>query len=75
MLNALDLAASGVGNHEFDKGADDLVGRVGDLADFPYLTANVYRNGEPLLPGYEIFDVDGLRVGVIGAVTGRRPRS
>lgn len=69
VLDALDLAASGVGNHEFDKGADDLVGRVGDLADFPYVTANVYRDGEPLLPGYEIIEVGGLRVGVVGAVT------
>ncbi|MFN3950222.1 MAG: ExeM/NucH family extracellular endonuclease [Microbacterium sp.] len=69
VLDALDLAASGAGNHEFDKGADDLVGRVSDLADFPYLAANVYRDGQPLLPGYTIIEVDGLRVGVIGAVT------
>lgn len=69
VLNALDLAASGVGNHEFDKGADDLLGRVSDLADFEYLGANVYRDGQPMLPGYEILEVDGLRVGVIGAVT------
>ncbi|OZD39122.1 multifunctional nuclease/2',3'-cyclic-nucleotide 2'-phosphodiesterase/5'-nucleotidase/3'-nucleotidase [Rhodococcus sp. 06-1477-1B] len=69
VLNALDLKASATGNHEFDKGADDLTGRVEGLADFPYLAANVYKNGQPILPAYEIFEVDGVRVGVIGAVT------
>ncbi len=69
VLNALELAASATGNHEFDQGADDLTGRVSDLADFPYLAANVYKDGQPLLPGYATFEVDGVRVGVIGAVT------
>ena len=69
VLNALELAASATGNHEFDKGAADLTGRVSDSADFPYLAANVYKNGEPLLDEYAIFEVDGVRVGVIGAVT------
>lgn len=73
VLNALELAASGTGNHEFDKGADDLAGRVSDRADFPYLAANVFKDGQPLLPGYAIFEVDGVRVGVIGAVTQQTP--
>ncbi|WP_242864355.1 ExeM/NucH family extracellular endonuclease [Microbacterium testaceum] len=69
VLNALEVAASGVGNHEFDKGIDDLTGRVTERAAFPYLGANVYRDGQPVLPGYEIVEVNGLRVGVVGAVT------
>lgn len=73
VLDALGLAASGTGNHEFDKGADDLIGRVSDLADFPYLAANVYKDGKPILPGYAIFEVDGVRVGVVGAVTQSTP--
>lgn len=73
VLNALELAASGTGNHEFDKGAADLTGRVSDRADFPYLAANVFKDGQPLLPGYATFEVDGVRVGVIGAVTQQTP--
>ncbi|MGC0369872.1 ExeM/NucH family extracellular endonuclease [Microbacterium sp. SLBN-111] len=73
VLDALELAASGTGNHEFDKGADDLTGRVSDLADFPYLAANVYKDGAPILPGYTILEVDGVRVGVVGAVTQSTP--
>ncbi|MDT0117347.1 ExeM/NucH family extracellular endonuclease [Microbacterium sp. PRF11] len=73
VLNALDLAASAAGNHEFDKGATDLTDRVSDRADFPYLAANVFKDGEPLLPEYAIFEVDGVRVGVVGAITESTP--
>ncbi|MFT4212206.1 MAG: ExeM/NucH family extracellular endonuclease [Microbacterium sp.] len=71
VLNALDLQTSAVGNHEFDKGLDDLLGRVSDEADFSYLGANVYAKGTttPVLPEYATFEVDGLTVAVIGAVT------
>nr|WP_051876700.1 hypothetical protein [Cellulosimicrobium sp. MM] len=56
MLNALDLAASAVGNHEFDQGMDDLTGRVTDEADWAYLGANVYDKGttNPALPEYQV---------------------
>ena len=76
VLDALELAASGVGNHEFDKGYDDLVGRVADRADFPYLGANVYRAGttDPALPEFELVETpSGVTVGVIGAVTQETP--
>lgn len=70
VLNALDLDASAAGNHEFDKGADDLTGRLSDAADFPFLAANVFAaGGERLLEPYEIFTVDGVSVAVVGALT------
>lgn len=71
VLNALDVATSGVGNHEFDQGYDNLTGLVADTADFDYLGANVYEKGTdtPALPEYAEFEVGGLTVGVIGAVT------
>lgn len=71
VLNALEMAASAVGNHEFDQGVDDLTGRVAYAADFPYLGANVYAKGtqEPVLDEYALFEVDGLTVAVIGTVT------
>jgi 5'-nucleotidase len=75
VLNALGLQASAVGNHEFDQGLDDLTGRVAGLADWEYLGANVtYTDGsEPPLPKYKTFTVDGVTVGVIGAVTHETP--
>ncbi|MFD0745836.1 5'-nucleotidase C-terminal domain-containing protein [Phytohabitans flavus] len=68
-LNAMDLAASAVGNHEFDKGIADLTGRVNDRADFPYLGANVYRGNTRELPAYAVDTIAGVRVGYIGVVT------
>jgi len=75
VLNALDLDTSAVGNHEFDQGFDDLTGRVADSADWNYLGANVYNVGTttPALKEYEIFDVEGVRVAVVGAVTEETP--
>lgn len=75
VLNALGMNASSVGNHEFDTGYDDLTNRIMKAAHWNYLGANVYKKGTttPALPEYAIFDVDGLRVGVIGAVTDEAP--
>lgn len=75
VLNALDLAVSAAGNHEFDRGYDDLVGRVAGEAEFPYLGANVVKrsDGSPALPASEIVQVGGLDVAVIGAVTEETP--
>jgi 5'-nucleotidase len=74
VLNALELNASAVGNHEFDKGFDDLVNRISNNktnAKWDYLGANIYHKGTttPALPEYAIFTVSGVKVGVIGAVT------
>ncbi|MCR2792838.1 ExeM/NucH family extracellular endonuclease [Microbacterium sp. zg.Y625] len=71
VLNALGLASSAVGNHEFDRGWEDLSGRVTDAFDAPQLGANVYLAGTetPALPEYSLHEVEGLTVGVIGAVT------
>lgn len=71
VLDVLGLQASAVGNHEFDKGFDDLVDRVIPELDATYLGANVYTKGTttPAMEEYEIFEVDGVRVAVVGAVT------
>lgn len=75
VLNALGLQASAVGNHEFDRGWDDLAGRVTDASEYPQLGANVYLAGTdtPALPEYALLDAGGLTVGVIGAVTEETP--
>ncbi|MDO9379867.1 MAG: bifunctional UDP-sugar hydrolase/5'-nucleotidase [Nocardioidaceae bacterium] len=75
VLNALKLRTSAVGNHEFDRGSSDLTDRVEPAADFSYLGANVYQKGTttPALKAYETFDVNGVTVGVIGAITQETP--
>ena len=74
VMNAIGLDASAVGNHEFDRGWDDLLNRVidnGTNAAWDYLGANVYEKGTetPVLPSYMTYDINGVTVGVIGAVT------
>lgn len=79
VLNELDLAASALGNHEFDKGYDWLKANVIDgsasyrKADFPLLGANVYVKGTQTQPAgikaYSVSQVAGLDVCVIGAIT------
>ena len=76
VLNALGLDASAVGNHEFDQGwadlRDDVIGPEGARnAKWDYLGANVYAKGttDPVLPEYAMFEMDGVDVAVVGAVT------
>jgi len=80
VMNEIDVDASAVGNHEFDKGWADLRDRViGPAANrnatWDYLGANVYQKGTttPVLPEYATYTVGGVRVGVIGAVTQETP--
>ncbi len=78
VLNALELDASAVGNHEFDQGfadlTDDVIGGTSP-ANWAYLGANVYGAGTttPALPEYEIISRAGVDIAVIGAVTQETP--
>ena len=76
VLNELGLQASAVGNHEMDKGFDDLRGRIQDAANWSYVADNVFYKGTttPALPQDAMFSVGGLSVAVIGAVTEEAPR-
>jgi 5'-nucleotidase len=69
VLNEIGLDASAFGNHEFDRGQDDVNDRVLEEADWPYLAANIYRDGQPAYQEYSLHEVDGVTVGFIGAVT------
>jgi 5'-nucleotidase len=83
-LNAMRLDVSGVGNHEFDEGVTELLrmqeggchpvdgcyfpDRPYSGADFPWLAANVVKQGtrDSVLPPYWIKNVGGVKVGFIG---------
>src|SRR5699024_11546648 len=71
VLNAMQVGASAIGNHEYDQGLDDLQDRIEEHAEFPYLAANVYdeESGERVHDAYTVIDRDGVKVAVIGAVT------
>ncbi|WP_336648696.1 ExeM/NucH family extracellular endonuclease [Microbacterium sp. MMO-10] len=70
-LNAAGLDVSAAGNHEFDQGYADLRDRVIPRADWTYLSSNVFltADGKPALTPSWVKDVQGVKVGFIGAVT------
>lgn len=79
-LNALDVSATAVGNHEFHYGAlttngyaTPLKTTVASIADFSFLSANILKSSVPQFPAYEVFDVAGVKVAVIGATTRDTP--
>ncbi|WP_301205884.1 bifunctional metallophosphatase/5'-nucleotidase, partial [Corynebacterium stationis] len=69
VLNILGVDVSAVGNHEFDRGYDDLLGRIVEKSDYPLLGANVTLNGEPMLDASYVQEIDGVKVGFVGTVT------
>jgi 5'-nucleotidase len=90
VCNAIGLDAGVLGNHEFDEGLDELfrlldggthpatLWRSGSFpgSAFPWLAANVVSEatGHPILPAYRVFDLAGVRVGVVGVVSTDTPR-
>ena len=58
-----------LGNHEFDNGQENVY-KFYDVAQFPIINANLRRNGKLITPtAYEILEIAGLKVGVIGLMT------
>ena len=72
VMNALEVDAMCVGNHEFDAGPAELATLI-DRGDFPVLSANIDASADEKLTGmilpYEIFDFDGDDIAVIGLTT------
>jgi len=68
-LNAMKYDLYVTGNHDYNYGMDVLKETIGSM-DAKVLTGNVYDGeGRPVADRYHIFDVDGVRVAVIGMVT------
>jgi 5'-nucleotidase len=70
IYNMIGYDAAAFGNHEFDKGQEELAARVAQ-SEFPWLGANVVLEGTDWdLPDwaqpYEILEVGGINLGVLG---------
>lgn len=74
-LSEVGVDVMSLGNHEFDSGEPNVADKIARFANFPILAANYRLMGAsdatppPLLDlvnDWEIFDLKGLRVGVIG---------
>jgi len=69
VMNEIGFDAMVAGNHDFNFGMERLL-ELNEMADFPIMGANVVNQaGETLLDSYEIFEKDGVRIGVFGLST------
>jgi 5'-nucleotidase len=73
-MNLMGFDADTFGNHNFDKGVVFLQNLI-DLAEFPYLSANLKNVGDNLtgVQPFAIFDVGGVKVAVIGLTNPEAP--
>ena len=67
-MNLLGYDAMAVGNHEFDK-SPSVLQMQRELVRFPMLSANIYRDGQRMFEPYKVFNLGGVRVGVLGLTT------
>jgi 2',3'-cyclic-nucleotide 2'-phosphodiesterase (5'-nucleotidase family) len=70
-LNALGVDAATLGNHEFDRGPDELQQRLAQ-SRFPWIATNVFGRGWTRLPRLEfavLKTVRGIPVGYFGLLT------
>ena len=70
LMNAVGFDASCFGNHEWDSDVTGLRDVLG-WADFPFISANVTFEDSLQMPNFQpyvIFNRDGLKLGVIGAI-------
>lgn len=76
VLNAMGTDVSALGDHELDKGLDDLTGRILPAASFPYLSANVTGtalDSEGDGDGTVVKNAGGVKVGFVGIMTDDLP--
>jgi len=73
-MNLMGIDVDTFGNHNFDRGTAHLQ-RMIDLADFPYVSANLKNVDENLrgVKAFEIFEVDGVKIAVIGVTNPEAP--
>ncbi len=67
-MNLLGYDASAVGNHEFDK-SPAVLAKQRVWAQFPLLSANIYKDGQRMFESHRIFERGGYRIAVLGLTT------
>ncbi|HEX7975565.1 MAG TPA: 5'-nucleotidase C-terminal domain-containing protein [Anaerolineales bacterium] len=74
--NAWKLDATAIGNHEFDYGIDRLKMHIA-AANFPFMAVNIVDEQTNKTPDWiqtvKVFDINGLKVGVIGVALESTP--
>ena len=73
-LNAMGTDGSAVGNHEFDKGYEDLINRIVPGTNDKQLGANIFVEGEQPVKPYTIVEKEGVKVALVGTTSNLTPQ-
>lgn len=77
IFNYMGVAASALGNHEFDWGLDKVTSLSHPVtAQYPIICANLFPKGNtttPVFDPYKIFTLDGVKIAVVGGITETTP--
>lgn len=68
IMNALKYDIAVPGNHDFDYGIDQFL-KYSEIADFPYISCNINKEGKLLFDPYIIKEVAGVKIGFVGVTT------
>jgi len=68
-MSAIGYDAMVVGNHEFDRPPAAMQHQQQTWSNFPWLSANIYRQGRRMFEPYRIFQLGPVRVAVLGLTT------
>lgn len=68
-MSLLGYDAMAVGNHEFDRNPAVQQRQRHEWSSFPWLSANILKDKQPVFEPYRIFTLGGLRVAVLGLTT------
>ncbi|MBY0515679.1 MAG: 5'-nucleotidase C-terminal domain-containing protein [Bacteriovoracaceae bacterium] len=71
-MSRLQYDAMAVGNHEFDNNLE-VIRKQESWAGFPFLSANIYKDGKRLFKPYIIKNMHGLKVAILGLTTKDTP--
>ena len=68
LMNAVGYDVAIPGNHEFDYGMDRFL-ELADMAEYPYISCNFNKEGEPVFDPYVILEAGGIKIGFVGVTT------
>jgi len=68
IANMMGYDGMAPGNHDFNFGVDRLT-EISQQLEFPFLSANIYKDGKLLFQEYKIVQVGSKKIGIFGLTT------
>ena len=69
VMNAVGYDVAVPGNHEFDYGMSNFLTLAGEVAQYPYVSANFTYQDAPVFNPYVIKEFDGVKIAFVGVTT------